>query len=76
MRQQAIKNTGTGAAYVTHHGKKLPLENFERTNGDTVIYKGKSIQVHGWYPIGYWGGYGINISDCGEKAIVFYRQNF
>lgn len=75
MRNQAVKNTGTGAAYVTHHGKKLPLENFERCSGDYIYHKGKSLKVHGWYSIGYFGAYGIHMSDDGETAIVFYRQN-
>lgn len=75
MKSQKIKNTGTGAAYVTHYGKRLPLENFIRCNGDFIHHKGESLEVHGWFSIGYFGAYGIHISNDGETAIVFYKQN-
>lgn len=76
MRFQEIKNTGTGNAYVTHFGKRIYLNLFERCNGDYITHNKKSLQVHGWHAIGYHGAYGIHISDCGERAIVFYKQNY
>lgn len=83
MKFQAIKYTSKGNAFVTFKGKRIHLERFIRTNSpwgqsgdESIIINGKELEVHGWFSDYYCGSYGIHISNCGEAAKVFYKQNF
>lgn len=83
MKFQAIKYTSKGRAYVTKNGRRLHLDNFILTNSpwgqsgdESIIINRKEVKVHGWFSDNYYGSYGIHISDCGEAAKVFYKQNF